>query len=142
MRGVNIASGKHSELTEKVIGVYYSVYNELGPGFLESIYQKAMIIALREVGLEVTHEVAIPVWFRGSQIGDFKADLIVNGCILLELKAVERMQKAHEAQTLNYLKATALEVALLMNFGWERPEFKRFAYDNSRKPHLVRAAKA
>src|SRR6185369_7953872 len=97
MRGVNVASGKHSELTEKVIGVYYAVYNELGPGFLESIYQRAMIIALREADLEVKHEVAIPVWFRGSQIGDFKADLIVNGCILLELKAVERMQKAHEA---------------------------------------------
>jgi len=101
-----------------------------------------MIIALREQGLTAQEQIPIPVWFRGEQIGDFKADLIVNGLVLLELKAVDRLQKSHEAQTLNYLKATPLEVALLMNFGFIRPEFKRFAYDNSRKPHTVRAANA
>ena len=96
------ANGKHSDLTEKIIGVYYAVYNELGPGFLESIYQRAMVIALRQEGLTVEEQTAVPVWFRGQQIGDFKADLIVNKLILLELKAVDRLQKSHEAQTLNY----------------------------------------
>jgi len=91
---------KHSELTELIIGVFYDVYNELGFGFLESVYRKSLHLALREKGLEVQAEVAVPVFFRGINVGDFRADLVVNDCILLELKTAETIIIAHEAQVL------------------------------------------
>ena len=122
----------HEELTEKIIGVYYDVYNELGHGFLESVYQEAMCIALVSAGLKVQRQVATPVWFRGQQIGDFRADLLVDDAVLIELKAVVHIDAAHEAQLLNYLRATAIEVGLLLNFG-PRPQFRRLVFANERK---------
>ena len=123
---------KHGQLTEKIIGIFYEVYNELGYGFLESVYQKSMFKALRSTGLATEAQVSVPVWFRGEQIGDFYADLIVEGIVILELKAARAIERSHEAQLLNYLKATDVEVGLLLNFG-ERPEFRRLLFDNERK---------
>jgi GxxExxY protein len=123
---------KHRELTELIIGTFYEVYNELGFGFLESVYEEAMLIALRARGLKIEQQVPIPVWFRGRNIGNFQADLIVENIVILELKAVRLLEEAHKAQLLNYLRATEIEVGLLLNFG-QRPEFKRLAFDNNRK---------
>lgn len=123
---------KHSDLTEKIIGTFYEVYNELGHGFIESVYENSLAIALRENGFEVLQQIAIPVWFRGNQVGDFDADLLVERSVLLELKAVRAIDPAHYAQLLNYLKATEIEVGLLLNFG-PKPEFKRMAFSNERK---------
>src|SRR6266545_2521703 len=115
---------KHRELTQKIIGVFYEVYGELGPGFLESVYQKSLCLALTETGLAVHSPVDIPVWFRGHRVGDFEGDVLVQRCVLLELKAVRAIDSSHQAQLLNYLRATDIEVGLLLNFG-ARPEFKR-----------------
>jgi GxxExxY protein len=126
---------KYADITEKIIGVYFSVYNELGFGFLESVYQSAMEVALTEQGFDVGQQVAIPVWFHNRQIGDYRADLVVDGCVLLELKAAKSLELAHEAQLLNYLRATQFEVGLLLNFG-PKPEFKRKVFDNTRKRNI------
>ena len=123
---------KHKEVTGKIIGVFYEVYDELGHGFLESVYQKSLGIALREAGLSVCWPVAIPVWFRGNQVGHFEGDMLVERSVLLELKAVRALDGSHQAQLLNYLRATEIEVGLLLNFG-VRPEFKRLLFDNPRK---------
>jgi GxxExxY protein len=123
---------KHSALTEKIIGVFYDVYNELGHGFLESTYAEALIVALRESGLGTAREVPVPVWFRGKKVGQYYADLIVEGVVLLELKAGRTLDSAHEAQLLHYLRATQVEVGLLLNFGL-RPQFRRLLFDNKRK---------
>ena len=123
---------KYFELTQKIIGVYYEVYNELGSGFLESVYQKSLALALESAGLTVCCRIDIPVWFRRHQVGQFEGDLLVEQCVLLELKAARMLTSAHQAQLLNYLRATEIEVGLLLNFG-PKPEFKRVAYDNSRK---------
>jgi len=139
---MNTENLKHSELTERILGVYYRVFNELGPGFLESIYQRAMMIALMEEGLDAHEQVAVPVWYRGRCLGDFRADIIVNSVVLLELKAVDRLDRAHQAQVLNYLRATDLEVALLLNFGFARPDFKRLLFDNDKKHRKVAHATA
>lgn len=123
---------KHGELTQKIIGVFYEVYNELGHGFLESVYEEAMLIALTERGLRTGQQVPTPVWFRGRKVGDFKADVFVEGAVILELKAARAIEPLHEAQLLNYLRATDIEVGLLLNFG-VKPQFKRLAFDNDRK---------
>jgi GxxExxY protein len=123
---------KHAELTDKIIGVFYDVYNELGQGFLESTYAEAMVVALEEAGLAATREVAVPVWFRGRKVGQYFADLLVNNVVLLELKAGRTLESAHEAQLLHYLRATEIEVGLLLNFG-PRPQFRRLLFDNERK---------
>jgi GxxExxY protein len=123
---------KHAALTEPIIGVFYNVYNELGFGFLESVYRKALHMALVEKGLKVEAEVAVPVFFRGVNVGDFRADLVVNDCVLLELKTAENIVVAHEAQLLNYLRATALEVGLILNFG-PKAQVRRLLFDNERK---------
>ncbi len=123
---------KYGKFTDIIIGTFYEVYNELGFGFLESVYEEAMLIALREKGLKVEQQIPIAVWFRGSKIGNFEADLIVENVIIIELKAVRALDEAHQAQLLNYLRATEIEVGLLLNFG-QRPEFKRLAFDNQRK---------
>jgi GxxExxY protein len=123
---------KHQELTRKIIGVFYEVYNELGHGFLESVYEAAMLIASREAGLKAETQVPIAVYFRGNRVGDFRADLMVENAVLLELKAARALDSSHEAQLLNYLRATQIEVGLLLNFGI-KPEFKRLAFDNERK---------
>ena len=123
---------KHWELSQKIIGVFYEVYNELGHGFLESVYQKSLCLALVEAGLIVHSPIAIPVWFRGRQVGNFEGDMLVEKSVLLELKAVRALDSSHKAQLLNYLRATEIELGLLLNFGVS-PEFKRLVYDNSRK---------
>jgi GxxExxY protein len=129
---------KHQELTRKIIGVFYDVYNELGHGFLESVYEAAMLIALREAGLKVETQVSIAVYFRGNRVGDFRADLMVESAVLLELKAARALDPSHEAQLLNYLRATEIEVGLLLNFG-VKPEFKRLAFHNERKRPQINA---
>ena len=123
---------KHSALTDKIIGAFYDVYNELGYGFLESVYEEALAIALQEAGLRVQRQVSITVWFRGQDVGDFRGDLLLDGAVLLELKAGRTLDKAHEAQLLHYLRATEIEVGLLLNFG-EQPQFRRLLVDNERK---------
>jgi GxxExxY protein len=122
---------KHEEITEKIIGIFYDVYNELGHGFLESVYEQSMAIALREAG-QVVQQAPITVYFRGQMVGEFRADLMVDDCVLVELKAARAIESAHEAQVMNYLRATRIEIGLLMNFG-PKPEFKRFIFDNDRK---------
>jgi GxxExxY protein len=123
---------KHQEITEKIIGVFYEVYNELGHGFLESVYEQAMVIALSEAGLPVVQRAPITVYFHGQLVGDFRADLLVNNQVIVKLKAARALESAYEAQLMNYLRATNIEIGLLMNFG-PKPEFKRFIYDNERK---------
>src|SRR6266481_6784671 len=108
---------KHQEITEKIIGVFYEVYNELGHGFLESVYEKSFEIALTSIGLKVCRQIEIPVWFRGNQVGAFIADMLIEGAVLLELKAARALDISHQAQLLNYLRATEIEVGLLFNFG-------------------------
>jgi GxxExxY protein len=125
------------ELTEKIIGIYYDVYNEVGHGFLESVYSNCMYVALRAAGFSVQREVPIPVFFRGVDVGQFKADLVVEGCVLIELKAVQNIDRSHEAQLMNYLRGTELEIGLLLNFGAHRPQFRRFAFANENKKNRV-----
>jgi GxxExxY protein len=124
---------KHAELTEKIIGIYYDVYNEIGHGFLESVYSNCMNIALTQAGFQVQREVLIPVLFRSQNVGKFKADLLVDNLILLELKADRTLDRSHDAQLLNYLRATALEVGLLLNFGAAKPQFRRLVFENENK---------
>jgi GxxExxY protein len=124
--------GKHTDVTDLVLKVFYDVYNELGCGFLESVYHASFALALTQSRLEVLSQVAVPVYFRGEIVGDFRADLIVNGKVLLELKSVQNLDRIHEAQVLNYLRATPIEVALLLNIG-PKPRFKRFLLDNNEK---------
>ena len=123
---------QHGELTEKIIGVFYDVYNELGYGFLESVYEESLVISLREAGLRLERQLAIPVWFRGHQVGQFRGDILVEGKVLLELKSTRTLEAAHEAQLLHYLKSTEIEIGLLLNFG-SRPQFRRLLFDNQRK---------
>ncbi len=123
---------KHGDITEKIIGVFYDVYNELGFGFLEVVYHKAMLIALAQAGLAVETEVSLPVYFRGRQVGDFFADILVERAVILELKAASDIVSANDSQLLNYLKSSPIEVGLLLNFG-PKPKFKRLVFDNERK---------
>jgi len=123
---------KHKDITDKIIGVFYEVYNELGHGFLESVYERSLEIALNSLGLKVCRQIQIPVWFRGKPVGDFTADMLIENCVLLELKAARSLDSSHQAQLLNYLRATEIEVGLLLNFGL-KPEFKRLIFDNPRK---------
>jgi GxxExxY protein len=128
-------SGRNDPLTERIIGVFYEVYNELGFGFLESVYREAMRIALGQAGLMVEAEVPVPVSFRGNLVGVFRADLVVEGRVVLELKTSESISKAHEAQVLHYLRATAMEIALIMNFG-PSARFRRVEMRNERKRRM------
>lgn len=130
------AALKHSDLTDRIIGVFYEVYNELGFGYLESVYENALVIALAARGLSGQQQIPIPVSFRGHIVGSFEADILVEGAVILELKAVRALDDAHRAQLMNYLRATAIEVGLLLNFG-QRPEFKRMVLDNWRKKNRV-----
>ena len=123
---------KHSEITDKIIGIFYDVYNELGYGFLESVYEESLVIALRQAGLTVRCQVPLAVWFRNQRVGEYKADVLVENCVLLELKCARSLDSSHEAQILHYLKATDIEVGLLLNFG-TRPQFRRLLFDNERK---------
>lgn len=125
----------HSDITELIIKAFYRVYNELGYGFLEKVYENALVIALQDLGLSVAQQVPIIVHFAGRVVGKYEADLIVNDVVIVELKAARAISPEHEAQLLNYLKATRCEIGLLLNFGVEA-EFKRKAFDNTRKGSL------
>ncbi len=127
---------KHSDLTEQIIGAFYAVYSTLGYGFLEDVYLKAMEIELKKRGLSPSVEKPIDVYYAERLIGKYYADIVVNDLVILELKAVKALIAEHEAQLLNYLKATPYEVGLLLNFG-PKPETKRRSFDNSRKEWLV-----
>jgi len=127
-----IATLKHADVTEKIIGVFYDVYNELGYGFLECVYEESLVIALHEAGLAAHRQIPLPVWFRGHKVGEFRADLLVENCLLLELKSARSLDPAHEAQLLHYLKSTEVEIGMLLNFG-TRPQFRRLLFDNERK---------
>ena len=122
----------HEKTTQRIIGVFFQVYNELGTGFLESVYVEAMAVALGQSGLRFEREVALAVRFRNRVIGRFRADLVVAGTVLVEVKACARIQSIHHAQVLNYLRATVLEVGLLLNFG-PRAQFRRLLLDNHHK---------
>lgn len=116
---------EHAELTEKIIGAAYEVYNTLGPGFLESVYEKSLLIELRRVELHAIAQLPLAVRYKEELVGDFVADLLVEGKVLVELKAVRTITAAHEVQLVNYLTATGIEVGLLVNFGESKVEIKR-----------------
>jgi GxxExxY protein len=121
---------KHEELTAKIIECAFKVHNTLGFGFLESVYQNALAIELAKAGLLAEKERKIKVHYDGQVIGDFVADIVVEDKVILELKSVKEFHPAHEAQLINYLKATNLEVGLLINFG-EKAEIKRKILDRT-----------
>jgi GxxExxY protein len=124
---------KHKDVTEKILHAFYKiVYPQLGYGFLEKVYENAMAIALTSMGLKVEPQVEILVYFQNQVVGEYYADLVVNDVVIIELKAASRLLPEHEAQLLNYLRATPYEVGLLLNFG-PKPDFKRKAYENHRK---------
>ncbi len=108
---------KHREITEKIIGAAQRVHNTLGYGFLEKVYQNALVIELRTLGFNVDVEQPITVHYHDEIVGNYVADIVVDGKVILEIKAVKELSKIHEVQLVNYLKATGIEVGLLINFG-------------------------
>ena len=122
----------HEELTNTIIKTFYEVYNELGYGFLEKVYQNSLYLELKNKGLKVEAQKRIAVFYKGIEVGEYYADLIVEDSIILELKAADYIVKDFENQILNYLRATDCEVGLLLNFG-KKPEFKRKIFENHRK---------
>jgi len=123
---------KHKELTEKIINIFYLVYNKLGYGFLEKVYENAMMMRFRKDGIPAVAQSSIRVMYEEECIGEYYADILVDNKVIVEIKAIKRFAKENEAQLLNYLKATDVEVGLLLNFGPE-PEVKRKAFNNFRK---------
>jgi len=123
---------KHAGITDRIIKAAFKVHNELGFGFLEKVYQNAMVVELRSAGLHVAKEVATDVYYQNELVGQYYADLIVEQSVILELKSVATLSKNHEVQLVNYLKATGLEVGLLINFG-HSVEVKRKVLDNPSK---------
>lgn len=119
----------HQDLTQKIIKAYYAVYNTLGYGFLERVYENAMLIELEEMGLSAIQQKSIEVHYRGRVVGDYFSDIIVEHKVILELKAASMLIEEHEIQLMNYLKATDIEVGLLFNFGKEA-EFSRKVFEN------------
>jgi len=126
---------KHVEVTEEIIGAFYEVYNALGFGFLEKIYENALAVELKGRGLSVAQQAPIVVHYAGQVVGEHYADLVVADCVIIELKASKTLAPEHEAQLLNYLKSTEYEVGLLLNFG-PKAALKRKAFDNNRKGSL------
>jgi len=120
------------DLTEQLIKTFFDVYNELGYGFLEKVYQNSMFIELESRGFDVQAQKLIKVYYKGNRVGEYYADLVVNDLVILELKAAESLNKEFEAQLINYLRSTSMEVGLLFNFG-KKPEFIRKVYANTRK---------
>lgn len=122
----------HTDVTDKIINAYYKVYNELGFGFLEKVYENALFTELKGMGLFCEKQKPITVFYNGEKVGEYFADIIVNNCVIIELKAAETLAEEHELQLINYLKATEIEVGLLLNFG-KKPQFKRKLFTNDRK---------
>ena len=119
----------HKDITDKIIRAYYNVYNSLGYGFLEKVYENAMMIELRNLGLNVKKQVSIKVFYEGHLVGQYFADIMVEENVIVELKAAENLCEEHEFQLINYLKATEIEIGLLLNFG-KTPQFKRKIFTN------------
>ena len=126
---------KHKDITELIIKAFYTVYNTLGYGFLEKVYENAMVIELPKLSLKVVPQARIVVYYDERQVGEYSADLLVQDAVIVELKATRALTPQNEAQLLNYLKATTYEVGLLLNFG-PKPQIKRKVYDNERKGDL------
>ena len=122
----------HQDITEKIIKAFYNVYNELGFGFLERVYENALCLELEEMGLFCERQKPIKVYYNEKIVGEYFADILVNDLVILELKAAEALVDEHETQLINYLKATDIEVGLLLNFG-KRPQFKRKLFTNDIK---------
>ena len=123
---------KHAEVTDRILRAFYTVYNELGYGFLEKVYENAMAIELRKLGLSVRQQAPITVSYSAQTVGEYLADLVIEDKVIVELKSSQALTDTHEAQLLNYLKATKYEVGLLLNFG-PKPERRRKIYDNPLK---------
>lgn len=124
----------HSEITDLIIKAFYNVYNKLGYGFLEKVYENGMMIELKRLGLNAEKQKQLKVFYDEFEIGEYYADIIVNDCVIVELKAAEAICPEHEAQLVNYLKASDIEVGLLLNFGKE-PKFKRRVLTSEFKNH-------
>ncbi len=123
---------KHQDITEKIIKAFYNVYNSLGYGFLERVYENAMMIELKSLNFNCEKQKQIKVFYKNENVGEYYADIIVEDKVIIELKAAEGIVEEHEHQLLNYLKATEIEVGLLLNFG-KKPQFKRQIFENSFK---------
>jgi GxxExxY protein len=128
----------HEDITKKIIKAFYKVYNTLGYGFLEKVYENAMMIELRKMGIQAAQQQNIKVYYENEEISDYFADIFVENAVIVELKAAKVISEEHEAQLTNYLKATSIEVGLLLNFG-KQPEFKRKIFENRFKNNLVQA---
>jgi GxxExxY protein len=122
----------HSDITKLVLKAFYKVYNKLGFGFLEKVYENSMLIELRRLGLQSEKQQPIKVYYDAILVGEYFADIVINNCVIVELKALENLCEAHEAQLVNYLKATEIEVGVLLNFGKE-PQHKRRVFTNDLK---------
>ena len=120
---------EHEELTKKIIAAAYHVYNKMGFGFLESVYEKCLLIELRKAGLQAESQRPIVVKYENEVVGEFKADIIVEDTIIVELKSVKQIMQAHEVQLVNYLVATGKPVGLILNFGEQKVEVKRKVKD-------------
>jgi len=131
----------HEEITGAIIESFYAVYNALGYGFLEKVYENAMAHELRKRGFTVQHQMPIQVYYDGLMVGEYFADLVVDGKVIVELKAADGLRPEFEAQLLNYLRATEIEVGLVLNFGLQ-PDFMRRIFTNDRKKMVRRRAKA
>ena len=118
----------HGDLAYKVVGIAMEVHRELGHGFLEKVYENAMMVAFRLAGIKAEQQAPIKVYFRGEIVGEYIADILVEGKIILELKSQDKITDLHRAQTLNYLKATGLKLALILNFGKESLQRERLVY--------------
>jgi len=123
---------KYEDITSKIIQAYYNVFNKLGYGFLEKVYENSMLIELRGLGLYCEAQRPIKVYYGGALVGYYFADIVVEGNIIVELKAAESLCEEHEAQLLNYLRATDIEIGLLFNFG-QKPQFRRKIFENKLK---------
>ncbi|MCD9027687.1 GxxExxY protein [Luteimonas sp. BDR2-5] len=126
----------HSDLTDRVLRAFYDIYNALGPGFLESVYENALVLRLRDDGIVALQQAPVAVYYRDTIVGEFRTDLAIDDRLIIEIKAVSTLTGAHEAQLLNYLKATRRPVGLLLNFG-PKPQFKRRIY-TSPSPAFIR----
>jgi GxxExxY protein len=124
---------KHGELTDRIIGAFYRVYNTLGWGFSEKIFHNALLHELKKSGLRVETQKKFDVYYDGALVGEYFADLVVEEVVILELKAVDQLAPAHEAQLLNYLRASGVEVGLLLNFG-PKPQCRRKVFDHPLSP--------
>jgi len=126
----------HGEVTREIIGAFFDVYNELGYGFVEAVYQRALPVALAMRGVQSARETPLSVWFRGEIVGHYRADLIVEGKVIVECKVADRILPVHEVQLLNYLKATGIAVGLVLNFG-PQPTFRRLLLTSPKEGSVV-----